>query len=108
MFESTSDKILRILIDNDAESVERKFGAIKTAFPSLSQQQIDSVIAELLNEKLIVALYGGNKLIALNVQPHALSRLTTRREITHWQLKWDLVKIAFGYASGFICAWLLK
>lgn len=31
MFESTSDKILRILIDNDAEEVELKLAAVKAS-----------------------------------------------------------------------------
>lgn len=109
MFESTADKVLRVLIDNDTEGdVDKKLAAVHKAFPCLSQQQIDSAIADLSNDKLIAKLDGDNGIIALRVQPYALSRLTTRREITHWNLKWDLVKVAFGYAAGFICAWLFK
>lgn len=93
-FESTTDKILRVLIENDSEKdINKKLGAVQKAFPRLSQQQINSAINDLANDKLIVTLRGDDKVSALNVQPYALSRLTTRREINHWNLKWDLVNI---------------
>ena len=109
MFESTADKVLRVLIDNeDKPTVGEKISAVKEKFPELADAEINSVIAELSREKLITTLYGDNKLISLHVQPHALSRLTTKREVTVWNIKWDVAKIALGYTLGFISAWLLK
>lgn len=109
MFESTADKVLRVLIDNeDKSTVAEKILAVKTKLPKLTDAEINSVIAELSREKLIATLYGDNELIRLRVQPYALSRLKTKREVTVWNIKWDVAKIAFGYALGFISAWLLK
>ena len=108
MFESTADKVLRVLIDNeDKPTVGEKISAVKSALPNLTDAEINSVIAELSREKLITTLYGDNQLIRLRVQAHALSRLT-KREVTVWNIKWDVAKIALGYTLGFISAWLLK
>lgn len=109
MFESTADKVLRVLIDNqDKVKVAEKIAAIKAKYPHLIDAEINSAIAELSREKLIVTLYGDNELIRLRVQPYALSRLKTKREVTVWNIKWDVAKIALGYALGFISAWLFK
>ena len=109
MFESTSDKILRVLIDNDRVfDISEKLSLIKKALPDLSQAQIDSAIADLSKSNLIETLYGSGELIALNVQPYALSRLTDKRDLKIFNFKIDLIKIAVGYGMGFISAWLLK
>ena len=109
MFESTSDKILRVLIDSEnIFEISAKLAAVKNALPNLSQQQIDSAIADLSKENLIKTLYGSGKLVALNVQPYALSRLTDKRDFKIFNFKLDLIKIAFGYGLGFISAWLLE
>ncbi|MBQ3451399.1 MAG: hypothetical protein IJG32_03960 [Selenomonadaceae bacterium] len=109
MFESTADKVLRVLIDNnDKATIEEKISAIKSALPSLSDAAIYSAIAQLSKEGLIATLYGDNKLRVLKVQPYALSRLMTKREFAIWNIKWDVAKIALGYALGFVSAWLLK
>ena len=109
MFESTADKVLRALIANeDKPTVAEKISAVKATLPNLTDAEIDSIIAELSRQKLIATLYGDNKLISLRVQPYALSRLTTKSEISTWNIKWDVAKIALGYALGFLSAWLLK
>lgn len=109
MFESTADKVLRVLIDNeDKSTVAEKILAIKASMPRLTDAEINSAIAELSKEKLIATLYGDNELIKLRVQPYALSRLMTKREVGIWNIKWDVAKMALGYALGFLSAWLLK
>ena len=109
MFESTADKVLRVLIDNqDKATLAEKISAIKVALPSLTDDDIYSAIAYLSKENLVLTLYGSNELQAIKVQPYALSRLTTKREFAIWNIKWDIAKIALGYALGFISAWLLK
>lgn len=109
MFESTADKVLRVLIANeDKPTVGEKFSAVKATLPNLTDAEINSVIAELNKQGLITTIYGDNKLISLRVQPYALARLTTKREVAVWNVKWDVAKIALGYALGFLSAWLLK
>ena len=109
MFESTADKVLKVLADNDEKfSVAEKIDAVQIALPKLSRRQIDSVIADLSKEKLIVTLYGDDEIIALKVQPYALSKITTRNEIKIFNFKVDVLKIFFGYVLGFISAYLTK
>ena len=109
MFESTADKVLRVLIESrDKVTVGEKITAIKSALPKLTDGEIDSVLAELSKEKMIATTYGDDKLIGLRVAPYALSHLKTKREFTVWNIKWDVMKIALGYAMGFLSAILLK
>lgn len=108
MFESTSDKVLSVLVANAGKTVGEKISAVKAAFPSLSDAEIDSVLADLSKEELIVTLYGSDGLVDLRAQPYALSRLKTKREVAAWNMKWDVLKIALGYILGFVSAWLLK
>lgn len=109
MFESTSDKILRVLIDNDSVlDISEKISHIQNALPKLSQSQIDSAITDLSDKNLIKTVYADGKLFFLKVQPYALSRLTDKRDFKIFNFKLDLIKIAFGYGLGFISAWLLK
>lgn len=109
MFESTSDKVLRALIDNDnIFNISEKLAAVKNALPELSQSQIDSAIADLSKENLIHTVYAEGKIFSLHVQPYALSHLTDKRDFKIFNLKLDLLKIVFGYLLGFISAWLLK
>ena len=109
MFETTTDKILKILIDNEnLADVSQKIHAVKISLPHLSDKQIFSAIADLSKNDLIATLYGSGELIALNVKPYALSRLTDKRAFKIFNFNLDLIKIAFGYGLGFISAWLLK
>ena len=109
MFTSTADKVLRVLIANDDKpTVAEKISAVKVALPTLNDAEIDSILADLSKEELVTTLYGSDGLVALRVQPYALSRLIAKRDVAIWNIKWDLLKIAFGYALGFISALLFK
>lgn len=109
MFETTSDKILKILIDCDnVGNADEKILAVKNALPTLSDSQIFSAVCNLKKENLILADIRGNEILDIAVQPYALSKLTDRRDFKIWNIKFDLIKIAVGYGLGFISAWLLK
>ena len=109
MFESTSDKVLRALIDNDnILNISEKLATVKKAVPSLSQKQLDSVIADLSKENLINTVYAEGEIFSLHVQPYALAHLTNKRDFKVFNFKVDSIKLAFGYGLGFISAWLLK
>ena len=88
MFESTSDKVLRVLIDCDnVFDISEKFSLIKKALPKLSQAQIDSAIADLRKENLIIVDTRAGKIFDIAVQPYALSRLTDKRNFKIWNIK---------------------
>ena len=109
MFESTSDKVLRALIEYDnVFDISEKLSLIKKALPKLSQAQIDSAIANLRKEKLILVDDRAGEIFDIIVQPYALSRLTDKRDFKIFNFKLDIAKIFLGYSLGFISAWLLK
>ena len=66
MFESTSDKVWRVLTANAGKTVGEKISAIKASVTSLSDAEINSVLAELSKEELIATLYGSDGLIDMS------------------------------------------
>ena len=109
MFDTTSDKILKILIDNDnLVDFSDKILAVKNVLPSLSDNQIFSALFALHKENLIVADIRNGEIFDVAVQPFALSKITDKHDFKIFNFKLDLFKIALGYGLGFLSAWLLK
>ena len=89
-------------------------------FPNLTESDLRSVFAELRAEGLLhYQLSDGADIVGFQVDKKARSTLITIREEyqfrqaekqdnRRWQIKWDIAKIALGYALGFISACLLK
>ena len=109
MFETTSDKVLRALIDFDnIFDISEKLSLVKNSLPNLSAEQINSAIFALQKDNLIVADIRNGEFFDIAVQPYALAKLTDKHDFKIFNFKVDLFKIAFGYALGFVSAWLLK
>ena len=106
-FSSTSDKVMAIILETQDMPLHELLETIQARL-KLSQNELDSALADLSSQKLINTLYADDKLYALSPQPYALARLKTKREQKIFSLQWDLVKIALGYILGFLSAWLLK
>lgn len=106
-FASTSDKVLSIILENHGLPIQELTATICSRL-KLSQAELDSAIADLSKQGLIGAFYADDSIYSLEPQPYALSRLKTKREMKIFSMKWDLFKIALGFVSGFVTAWLLK
>lgn len=101
-FYSTTDKILRVLIEHKDDSYQDMMNAVHQAFPALPSASIDSSISQLSSQKLISVLYADNRIYSLQVQPYALAHLLDKKELKVFYLKWDLLKIFLGYVLGFL------
>ena len=109
MFETTSDKVLRALIDYDnVFDISEKLSLVKKSLPNLSTEQIHSASFALHKDNFIIADIRNGEIFDVAVQPFALSKLTDKRDFKIFNFKFDLLKIFFGYLLGFISAWLLK
>ena len=109
MFETTSEKVLRALIDFDnVFDISEKLSLVKQSLPNLSTAQINSAIFALHKDNFIIADIRNGVIFDISVQPFALSKLTDKRDFKIFNFKFDLLKIFFGYLLGFISAWLLK
>ena len=105
MFETTSDKVLRALIDYDnVFAISEKLSLVKKSLPNLSAEQIHSAIFALHKDNFIIADIRNGEIIDISVQPFALSKLTDKRDFKIFNFKFDLLKIFFGYLLGFISA----
>ncbi len=109
MFETTSEKVLRVLIDYDnVFDISEKLSLVKKSLPNLSTEQIHSAIFALHKDNLIIADFRNGEFFDIAVQPFALAKLNDKHDFKIVNFKVDLFKIAFGYLLGFISAWLLK
>lgn len=106
-FSCTSDKVLSIILENQDMPAKELATTIQSRL-NLSQAEVDSAFADLCKQELIAVIYADDSIFSLEPQPYARSRLKTKKEMKTFSLKWDLVKIALGFVSGFVSAWLLK
>ena len=107
MFRSTNDKILLALIANQDKPLTDMLMAAKSVDPSLPDYKFQSAISELSKQDLISVIYADNTVAELTVQPYALARIDEKYERTINDRKWDVCKIALGYALGFISSLIL-
>ena len=53
-------------------------------------------------------LHGDDKILAIHVRPSARARMNEKYDVLLFKMKWDIAKISFGFALGFLARCLIQ
>lgn len=101
-------KVLTVLLDHPQDPPEAQRQAVKEKQPGIDNGEYQSILALLEREEYIDALHGDDKILAIHVRPSARARMNEKYDVLLFKMKWDIAKISFGFALGFLARCLIQ